>query len=61
MDEQSDRRGEMGRCDEVRALIPRGRDMTTEEQMQFLGSLFVGSIGEDTPRIKSNGRQKEAL
>jgi hypothetical protein len=46
--------GRMDQGDEISALIPRGREMTREEQVQFLGSLFAGSIGEDTPRIESD-------
>ncbi|MFZ5364086.1 MAG: hypothetical protein ACOZAG_01185, partial [Patescibacteria group bacterium] len=35
--------------DEIMTLIPEGREMTVEEQRQFLGNLFAGLIRENTP------------
>ena len=45
MDEQGDRRDEMGQGDEISALIPRGREMTAEEEQKFLAALLADSIG----------------
>jgi len=45
MDERSDREGETGQGDEISVLIPRGREMTAEEEKKFLAALLADYIG----------------
>lgn len=42
--------------------VPRGREMTLEEERQFLVELFAGSIGHDgwfSPSVSKEGKEGE--
>ncbi|MBU1146683.1 hypothetical protein KKD80_04065 [Patescibacteria group bacterium] len=43
--------------DGLKALVPRGREMTPEEQQNFLGALFADVINKGTRRL--GGEVKE--
>ncbi len=40
--------------EDVGALIPKGREMTVEEEWQFLAALLAGSLNADTIRISES-------
>ncbi|MFH2136080.1 MAG: hypothetical protein ABII19_00385 [Patescibacteria group bacterium] len=57
MKEDNGSRGGTGRGDEIGALVPKGEEMTPEEQQNFLGALFADVINKGTRRL--GGEVKE--